>query len=293
MNTPNSHRIPLLDLDLLTSLIAINDTGNFSAAADRIGRTPSAVSMQAKRLEELIGLTVFNRGTRTVTLTPVGEKLLIHARKILAENQQLMAELAQPEMLGEVHFGVLDDVAERYLPRILQSFHQHWPGIRIHVLIDNTHSLFEKVQKNILDVAIISSTSSVVDGRAVEELASERIVWAGLATGCAGNKRPLPITVWDDTCCFNKMAVKALNQANIEYVKAVVSYATSGQKLAVMADYALAPLSESSLDDKIVDVTARYDLPPIGEYGIGLIQSDKPLTPPVNTLVQYLRNTIK
>ena len=91
MSAPHISRIPLLELDLLKTLVAISDTGNFSAAAQVVYRTPSAVSMQVKRIEELLGRTVFLRDSRTVTLTRDGEILLGHARKVLAMNRDVVA----------------------------------------------------------------------------------------------------------------------------------------------------------------------------------------------------------
>ncbi len=91
MNASVQPTLPLIELDLLKTLVAIAETGNFSAAAEAVFRTPSAVSMQVKRLEELLGRPVFKRDSRSVTLTGDGEMLLVHARRVLAMNRELVA----------------------------------------------------------------------------------------------------------------------------------------------------------------------------------------------------------
>ena len=73
MNAHAPPQTPLLDLDLLKTLVAIADTGNFSAAAEAVFRTPSAISMQVKRIEELLGRPVFVRAARSVTLNEDGK----------------------------------------------------------------------------------------------------------------------------------------------------------------------------------------------------------------------------
>ena len=65
--------LPLLDNDVLRTFVAIADTGSFTTAADRVYRTPSAVSMQIKKLEEQLNVTLFLRDARSVTLTEGGE----------------------------------------------------------------------------------------------------------------------------------------------------------------------------------------------------------------------------
>ncbi len=292
-NTPVAEGLvtntPLIELDLLKTLVAISETGNFSAAAERVGRTPSAVSMQVKRLEEIVGQSVFDRGPRAVSLTVAGEKLLAHGRKLLAENRQIMAQFASPDMVGEVRLGMFDDVAERYMPGILRQFNDHWPGISILTRIENSKELAGQVMAGKLDVAIISATSSYFDNMPVEKLATEDIVWAGLKGGAAGRCRPLPVTSWEDCCVFDSKAAAALENHGIPYVKKVNSATTTGQKLAMMADFAVGPLARASLDERIVDVGTANGLPPIGSYVIGLIVADKPITRPMQTLIDHLR----
>jgi molybdate transport repressor ModE-like protein len=82
-----------LDIDLLRTLIAVADTGSLSRAAPRIGRTQAAISMQIKKLEDLIGQPLLNRGGRGVKLTHEGERLLVRAHEILSRHDETVAEL--------------------------------------------------------------------------------------------------------------------------------------------------------------------------------------------------------
>ena len=86
MNAPTNPTIPLLDLDLLKTLVAIAETGSFSAAAARVYRTPSAVSMQVKKMEDILTRPVFVRDSRSGSLTPDGAFLVDHARRMTSPN---------------------------------------------------------------------------------------------------------------------------------------------------------------------------------------------------------------
>ena len=116
MNVQSPVRVPFLDLDLLQTLVAIAETGSFSAAGAVVGRTPSAISMQVRKMEDLIGRAVFVRDSRSVALTGDGEVLLEHARRMLALNRQVVAHFVQPDLRGVVRMGAPDDAAERFLP---------------------------------------------------------------------------------------------------------------------------------------------------------------------------------
>ena len=73
-------RHPDLELDLLRAFVAVAETGSFTAAADVVHRSQSAVSQKVLRLEEILGRRVFDRTSRTLGLTPDGERLLVAAR---------------------------------------------------------------------------------------------------------------------------------------------------------------------------------------------------------------------
>ena len=109
MNAPIFNSVPTIDPELLRSFVAIAETGSFTAAAERVFRTPSAVSMQIKRLEEVLGVSVFKRDARNVSLTPDGEVLISYARRLLALNRETMSRFVSPSVSGVVKLGAPSD----------------------------------------------------------------------------------------------------------------------------------------------------------------------------------------
>ena len=89
-----------LDIDLLRSFAAVADTGGFTAAGEVVARTQSTVSIQIKRLEEIVGKKVFERTSRSLALTPEGEMLLGYARRILELNDETVRRIAEPPVTG-------------------------------------------------------------------------------------------------------------------------------------------------------------------------------------------------
>ena len=275
MSAPHISRIPLLELDLLKTLVAISDTGNFSAAAQVVYRTPSAVSMQVKRIEELLGRSVFLRDSRTVTLTRDGEILLGHARKVLAMNRDVVAQFITPEVAGSVRLGAPDDAAERFLPTVLKRFYESHPGVVVNVVVDGSTSLIEQVREHELDITLLTCDAqsnfrgSPVEG--AEILYQEDLVWAGVRGGVAAESDPLPVSVWDEGCVWREAGLSGLENQGRAYREAFQSSHISGQKAAILADLAVAPLPLSSIGGNVVVVDKKHGLPKLPQYGLGMI----------------------
>ena len=124
-----------LEIRHLQALVAVVDTGTFSAAAEQLGYTQSAVSQQVATLERIVGTPLFERpgGPRPVRLTTAGEILLTHARAVLARISSAATDLralASGEQ-GELRVGTLPSVGTKILPRLLRTFRAEWPGIQI------------------------------------------------------------------------------------------------------------------------------------------------------------------
>lgn len=270
---------PLLELDLLRTLVAIHETGNFSAAAERVGRTPSAVSMQVKKMEDIVGATVFARDSRSVSLTRDGEVLLQHARRVLALNQEMMSRFIAPDLVGEVRLGAPDDVAERFLPRMLRQFADSHPGIILDVTVDGTERLLEAVDTDRLDLSIVTCDSGFTTEGKAEILFREPLVWACLSGGVAGECRPLPVSMWEEGCKWRKAAVEALDRKAIDYRIAFQSSNISGQRAAVLADLAVAPVSRSHIQGRIVEARSSMGLPKLPDCALGLVVRDEPPRP--------------
>ena len=149
--------LPLLDNDVLRTFVAIAETGSFTTAADRVYRTPSAVSMQIKKLEEQLNVTLFLRDARSVTLTESGEVLLPYARRMLALSNEAVGRFRMPEMKGVVRLGAPDDIGERFMPTILRRFAELYPLIMVDLTVDTSGALRRRLAEQRLDLTLVNS----------------------------------------------------------------------------------------------------------------------------------------
>lgn len=288
MPSNRSSQLPLLDLDMLRTLVAIADTGNFSAAAEAVFRTPSAVSMQVKKAESLVGRPLFTRDSRSVKLTIDGERLLRHGRRMLALNREMMAELDATEVTGVVRLGAPDDMAERALPDVLRRFSESHCCVTVDVLVDSSISLLKKVRNNELDIAAVTCDPEHLEPENVEVLFQERLTWAGARNGVAHEQDPLPISVWEEGCAWRHAGLQSLQDINRNFRVAFMSAHISGQRAAILADLAIAPIPVSACVNGVVELTEADGLPALKDYALGMVLADD-LSAPALAAAEHLR----
>lgn len=283
-------QVPLVELDLLRTLVAIAETGNFSAAAEAVFRTPSAVSMQVKKVEDIVGRPVFNRDSRSVSLTPEGELLLEHGRRLLALNNELIAQFITPDVAGVVRLGATDDISERTLPELLRRFSRSHCCVTVDVVVDTSSGLEKRIQKGELDLALITCNPNSKLSKGKEIVFRERLTWAGAQNGIAHEKTPLPISVWEEGCSWRESALSSLDAAKRDYRVAFMSAHISGQRAAILADLVVAPIPASACVNGIIELSKKENLPPLADYAIGMLIAKKP-GPAALAAAQHLRDS--
>jgi DNA-binding transcriptional LysR family regulator len=291
MTAPLNHPLPLLDLDVLRTFVAIAETGSFTAAANAVFRTPSAVSMQIKKLEDILGRSVFARDARSVSLTTDGEMLLGYARRLLAINREAVSKFIVPDIVGVVRLGAPDDYGERVLPHVLRRFAQSHPSIAVDVTIDQSINLRRRMDDRALDLTLLTN-SYKTSATGAEVLLTEPIVWAGAKGGSAHLRDPLPVSVWEEGCVWRAGALEALGRQGINYRVAYMSAHTAGQRAAIMADLAVAPLPGSFLGDDMVALGPKDGLPEIGNYSLAMVVAPD-ASPPVQAVANHIRATFE
>ncbi len=276
-----------LEIDLLRTLLAVQSTGSFTRAAQAVFRTPSAVSMQMKRLEEIVGRPIFAKDGRGVVFTETGDDLLGYARRMLRLNEEALARFRSTDTTGLVRLGTPDDYATRFLPKILARFAASHPLVQVDVHCRPSSELVERLEAGAIDIGLVSAglgctvpTSGVIVHR-------ERLVWAGVRWGEAHTRRPLPLAVSGTSCSWRTRALESLDRLGVSYRVAYSSQHYVGQVAAVLADLAVAPLPLSVIDGELTAIDERV-LPAIGHYEIQMMRASRASNPAVEALSEHI-----
>ncbi len=255
-----------LDLDLLRAFLAVADCRNFTRAAERLHRVQSAVSMQVKRLEEIVGKRLFERSPRAVSLTVDGEVLLDYARRMLAINDAALAQLREPGVVGSVRLGTAD-TASIFLPGILARFNRAHPAVQVEVRCDRSWNLLDALEESTLDLALVTQSCGRRGGR---RLRREPLVWAASRHHRVHRADPLPVALFAQGCAYRKAAMEALDASGRAWRMAYSSTSPNGIRAAVESGLAVGALAKSTLSKDMMTPTPAEGFPTLPRYEITL-----------------------
>lgn len=276
-----------LDLAALRSFVAVAEVGGITRAANLMNLTQSAVSMQMKRLEEALNVSLLDRANRKVTLTTEGEQLLSYGRRMLEMNDEVVSRLTDSDFEGEMILGVPHDIVYPFIPSVLKRFSIEFPRVRVQLLSSYTRALLEKFQSGECDFIL---TTEDACGEGGETLLEVPLVWAGAPNGTACKLRPLPLA-FEPRCVFRVPVQKVLDDAGIPWKMAVDSESSRTIEASVSADLVVTAQLAGTTPPYVEELSKEAGLPPLPSKRINLYQSAIEGEAPRNRLVELIRQS--
>lgn len=147
-----------MTLQELKYLVALADYGHFGRAAEACFITQSTLSTQIKKLEEFLGVTLFDRSLKRVSPTPVGQEILAVARNIVEDSERIreLARHVQNPMSRTLHLGVIPTLGPYYLPHALTLVHRKHPGLRLLLREEITPQILDHLVDGKLDAGLLA-----------------------------------------------------------------------------------------------------------------------------------------
>ena len=257
-----------LDIGVIRSFLLIAEGRSFAEAAELVGRSPSAVTLQIQRLEEELGSAVFRRSNREVALTLAGERLLGYARGLVRTNDEaILAFRSDAARDRPLRFGATQDFAEAALPGVLSRFAQDRPEVELTLQVDRSARLVEAVEAGTIDVAIAIRQDHPCNRGTLTELP---MLWIGREGFEPRPEEPLPLALFDAPCTFRSAAIEALAGADRSHRIAFTSPSLSGLRMAVEAGLGLTVRTRHLLAPRLDDLGERLRLPPLPSVAFAL-----------------------
>jgi DNA-binding transcriptional LysR family regulator len=146
-------------------LVAIADTGNISRAAERVGITQSGASQAVTQLESALGIQVFSRTRREVSVTALGEQVVEHARAMLSQLEAIraLADDSQGLNQGRIRIGSFPSVISNMLPPLLRGFQQRHPGIEVVALKGTDEEIEDWLARDAIDLGVVINPAAERD----------------------------------------------------------------------------------------------------------------------------------
>jgi len=271
-----------LPTSLLRSFVAIVDTGSMLNASEQVFVTQSALSLQIKRLEELVQQSLFLREGRRLNLTPAGDVLLDYARRVLSLHDELVAAVTAGRFKGPARIGMVQDFADNLLSGLLSRFSELHPEAQIYARVAGTAELQALYDR--LDLDILLGFAAPNDSNAVTVAAMS---WYGDAA--LVDKDEIPLAVLEEPCRFREAATRGLDDAGIPYRIAVETPNLATLKAAVEAGLGLTCRTRLFLGD--APALDHERLPPLPKVAAILKAHDK-LDPATQRLADLARDTV-
>jgi DNA-binding transcriptional LysR family regulator len=284
-------RPPAIDPDLLRVFAFIAEERSFTRAAQLVGRTQSAVSMQMQRLEALLGAPLLHRGRGgSVELTRHGQFLLERAHQMLALNDGIWSTFHEPSISGAVCLGTPDDYALRFLPASLKRFAESHPSVEVEVVCAPSVELAARLKAGMLDLALISEGQKVEGGTSTP-LWHGPLVWVTSKRHSAHRLDPLPLALAAGDCCWRSAAIDRLTAAGRRFRIAYTSASQIGSLVPVMAGLAVTVAPATILPDELRVMGHEDNVPSLPDYQIMMTKGREARQPVTDLLADYIEET--
>jgi DNA-binding transcriptional LysR family regulator len=257
--------------ELLRTLVSVVDLRSFTKAAQTLGVTQPAVSAQIKRLQMLLGSDIFDKSAPGVSLTPTGEMIVNHARRLLTINDHILG-LSTPQPPSQViRIGVPGDFVSPHLPWTLAEFKTRWPEVRLAVRTAGSRILQQELRQGELDLAISLSEMPSLDAR---QQWNEQAVWVrGPRLPFQDNDR-IPLVSFGEECIFHRIAVEAIHKCGRSHDTVYISSSTTGIAAAISAGLGVMAIARSRTGVPGLTIWEDAPLPKLPDISCGIYIGD-------------------
>lgn len=280
------------DIDLLRVFVTVVEMDGFTRAGKRLHRTQATISLQIKRLEQMIERRLFERRQgRLIGLTESGESLLSYARQILRINDEALLAVTEPELEGTVRLGTPEDFASRYLPLILAKFAQMHPRVRLEVRCDLSANLLSAVRCGMLDIVLVKRE---VGGDTGISVCQEPLMWVGsVAYPITDMATTLPLAVFPEGCAYRTRALDVLEAQGRQWRVTYTSSSLTGIQAAVLGGLGISVLPKSALLPGHKVLNGEIGFPVLPDIELALHVASRGQTKVWDRLIEYILERVK
>lgn len=277
-------RNQILENDLLHVFVTVVDQGGFTAAARTLHRTQAAVSLQIKRLEDIVGVSLIMRPQRGFRLTPEGDLMLDYARRMLALNAEALRTLRAEETDCTVRLGTIDDYVANILPPLVGAFCRSHPRVNVELYGGMPSSMLTRIGAH-FDIVIAMEPAGTSQGQVLRR---EPVVWTTSSEHNQHERSPLPLAVAPPGSMFRHWAIAALQQSGVPWRLAHVNSNVSGIEAAVRQGLGVGVFKASTIDDRLRRLDESDGFPRLPDVEIALYSIRSSPSSPTMRLRDYL-----
>lgn len=276
-----------LSTDALRALIAVIELGGFTQAGEYLGRTQPAISMQIKKLEQVLGKNLLIRRGQSVELTKAGVVFLPYARQILSLNDEAIEQFSQEMLAGKVRLGIPSEFASTLLPKIVGLFSQAHPNITLEVISDLSKNLLHERRRLAFDLILgLHPDPSLVNSKDIVRL--DELVWVTSPNHDTHQQAPCPLIVAPEGCIYRARALERLAESGVLWRVVYTNPDLSGIRSAIEEGLGVTVLAKSTVPNNLRILKGHDRYPQLGKMAISLVKPQPSTSQAVDRLAEYL-----
>ncbi len=265
-----------LPTDLLRAFVSVIDLGGYTRAADALGRTQPAISLQMKRLEELLDARLITHEGRGLKLTEEGEALAVYARQLLRLNDEAVAKLKGRSAKGQLRIGLPTDFSVAFLQEAISDFARDQSQVTMTINCGLSRHVLDWLHADELDIALalLARDRNPYLVRSWEE----RPIWAAARDANVHKLNPVPLVTHPEGCEYRRRMTSALRAEGRDWRIAYTNPEIGGLQRAVSSGLGVTALTRKTLLADMRILNARDGFPALEPIQIGLFYKHQRLS---------------
>lgn len=278
-----------LSLDVMRTFVTIAEVGSFQKAGDLLGRTQPAISLQMKKLEQMVERSLFEKNGQSYQLNNDGKWLLTQAKAMLAINDDVFRQFGKQRLQGKLRLGIPNEFASTLLPSIIGEFSQRYPDVTLEVTSALSRELLADKNADMFDLilALIPSEQE----QQGEIVLNDELVWVGDPNHRIADKS-IQLVVAPNGCVYRSRIIEKLKRQTHTWKITFTNADLYGLVAAIQQGLGITALAKSSLPAAL-SIIKNPRLPVLGRINICLINQDTQQHQISTTLADFIKARLK
>ena len=273
-----------ISTDSLRTFVMIVDVGGFAKAGDFLGLSQPAVSLQIKRLEDVLGYKLFKKQGQRQVLNQYGELLLPMAKQMMQYNDAILQQFTSESITGKVRLGIPSEFAARILPSIIGDFVALYPEVSLEVKSRLSKHLLSASRQDQFDLVLALNEQLTASKFPI--FMQDQLVWVGDLN--QAKNQVVTLVTAPEGCIYRRRATDALKNAGIKYRIVYSNADLTGLIAALKEGLGITVLAKSTVPSELnYQVQTKY-LPALGDIGISLVKSSGESENAVDKLAEFI-----
>ncbi|MBQ4837714.1 MULTISPECIES: LysR family transcriptional regulator [Pseudoalteromonas] len=273
-----------LSIDGLRTLVTVVEVGGFAKAGELLGLSQPAVSLQIRRLEDLLGCKLFKKQGQRQVLNQYGELLLPQAKQMLQYNDAILQQFTSESVTGRVRLGIPSEFAARILPAIIGDFVSLYPDVALEVKSRLSKHLLSVSRQDQFDLVL--ALNEELESVTHPIFMRDQLVWVGDLT--LAKKDVITLVTAPEGCIYRRRAIEALQQSGRPFRIVYSNADLTGLIAALNEGLGITVLAKNTVPSELSYQEYTHDLPMLGEIGISLIKNTQESAHAVNKLAEFI-----